>query len=180
MRVNNHYIIMALWNDIHFRTGDATQPVGEGNKLIVHICNDIGHWGGGFTASVSHHWFKPEIAYHHYHTINDTAEPLELGMIQIVKVEADLWVVNLIGQHGTGGRGQIVPPIRYEAVRKGLERVKRVAERKNASVHMPRIGCGLAGGTWGRIQPLIQNELTSKGIEVTVYDLPAGGGGRVG
>ncbi|THA79646.1 hypothetical protein E6R60_03350 [Streptomyces sp. A0642] len=39
-----------------------------------------------------------------------------------------------------------------------------------ASVHMPRIGCGLAGGTWSRIEPLIEKRLTGRGIPVTVYD----------
>ena len=39
-----------------------------------------------------------------------------------------------------------------------------------ASVHMPRIGCGLAGGKWEEIEPIITDELTSQGIEVSVYD----------
>jgi len=33
--------------DIKYIKGDATNPAGEGNKLIVHICNDIGGWGKG-------------------------------------------------------------------------------------------------------------------------------------
>ena len=37
---------------------------------------------------------------------------------------------------------------------------------------MPRIGCGLAGGTWDKIEPLIQSNLSDKEIAVTVYDLP--------
>jgi O-acetyl-ADP-ribose deacetylase (regulator of RNase III) len=49
---------------------------------------------------------------------------------------------------------------------------KLAAEAKNleASVHMPRIGCGLAGGKWEEIEPIITDELTSQGIEVSVYD----------
>ncbi len=39
-----------------------------------------------------------------------------------------------------------------------------------ASVHMPRIGCGLAGGRWPRVEPLIVERLVRRGIEVTVYD----------
>lgn len=35
---------------------------------------------------------------------------------------------------------------------------------------MPRIGCGLAGGTWDRIEPLIQANLIDPGVAVTVYD----------
>ena len=36
---------------------------------------------------------------------------------------------------------------------------------------MPRIGCGLAGGTWDKMEPKIVKELTEKEISVTVYDL---------
>lgn len=39
-----------------------------------------------------------------------------------------------------------------------------------ASVHMPRIGCELAGGKWFRVEPLIQERLVGRGIAVTVYD----------
>lgn len=44
------------------------------------------------------------------------------------------------------------------------------ARELGASVHMPRIGCGLAGGTWSRIEPLIERRLISAGLSVTVYD----------
>jgi hypothetical protein len=36
---------------------------------------------------------------------------------------------------------------------------------------MPRIGCGLAGGRWEMIEPLVTEELERHGVEVTVYDL---------
>jgi O-acetyl-ADP-ribose deacetylase (regulator of RNase III) len=163
-------IMAANWRpQINYVTGDATQPVGAGNKFIVHICNDIGAWGGGFTGAVSYRWFKPEIAYHHYCMLSHHEEFLELGTTQLVRVERDIWVVNLIGQHGTGNHAA-VPPIRYEAVRKGLDRVAALARSRDASVHMPRIGCGLAGGSWDRIEPLIYAELIDKGIQVTVYE----------
>jgi hypothetical protein len=33
---------------INFIVGDATTPIGDGLKIIVHVCNDIGGWGRGF------------------------------------------------------------------------------------------------------------------------------------
>jgi hypothetical protein len=36
---------------------------------------------------------------------------------------------------------------------------------------MPRIGCGLAGGRWELIDPIIDDELVTRGVDVTVYDL---------
>ena len=51
-----------------------------------------------------------------------------------------------------------------------LEKVAARAQELGASVHMPRIGCGLAGGTWDRIEPLIVASLGARGVPVTVYD----------
>ena len=36
---------------------------------------------------------------------------------------------------------------------------------------MPRIGCGLAGGTWEKIALIIEETLLTKHIQVTVCDL---------
>jgi hypothetical protein len=35
---------------------------------------------------------------------------------------------------------------------------------------MPRIGCGLAGGNWSEIEPLIEQFLCGPGVAVSVYD----------
>jgi hypothetical protein len=35
---------------------------------------------------------------------------------------------------------------------------------------MPRIGCGLAGGRWDRVEPLVRVALVHRGVSVTVYD----------
>jgi hypothetical protein len=35
---------------------------------------------------------------------------------------------------------------------------------------MPRIGCGLAGGRWERVEPLVRRALVAQGVHVTVYD----------
>ena len=37
-------------------------------------------------------------------------------------------------------------------------------------VHLPRIGCGLAGGKWEQVEPLVQQFLSARGVAVTVYD----------
>ncbi|MGW4499908.1 hypothetical protein ACWENR_15015 [Micromonospora sp. NPDC004336] len=44
------------------------------------------------------------------------------------------------------------------------------AQALAASVHMPRIGCGLAGGTWTRMEPIVVRTLCERDIAVTVYD----------
>lgn len=155
---------------LSFLTGDATQPVGAGNKIIVHICNDIGKWGKGFVLALLKRWPVTRAQYMAWYK-DDDATPFQLGEVQFVQVESDIWVANLIGQHGIRRRGSRVP-IRYEAVAAGLAKVAVKAQELNASVHMPRIGCGLAGGKWEEIEPLIDNALCQQDIAVTVYDLP--------
>ena len=62
-------------------------------------------------------------------------------------------------------------PVRYDSIRTGLAKVARSYGRAGASVHMPRIGCGLAGGRWEEVEPIVREELVAHGVEVTVYDL---------
>jgi O-acetyl-ADP-ribose deacetylase (regulator of RNase III) len=146
--------------NITYRIGDATQPTGEGQKIIVHVCNDVGGWGRGFVVAISRRWPEPEIR---------ETQPFALGEVQFVQVESEITVANLVGQQGLITR-QRTPPIRYDAIREGLSRVAQFAGATSASVHMPRIGCGLAGGTWEEIEPIISSEISAHGVPVTVYD----------
>lgn len=152
---------------INYIKGDATNPTIEGNKIIVHVCNDIGAWGKGFVVAISKRWKQPEQQYREWYK---TKDGFSLGQVQFVQVEKDLWVANLIGQHKINKDNNGNPPIRYKAILQGLEKVAQFANEKEATVHMPRIGCGLAGGTWDKVEPLIKSSLTTKNIPVTVYD----------
>jgi len=158
---------------ITYVVGDATRPQGQGPRVIVHACNDLGGWGRGFVLALSRAYPEPERRYRAWQARgDDDGAPLALGQAQIVPVAPDLWVANVIGQHGvrrTGTDGP--PPVRYEAIRQGLARVASFALAHGASVHMPRIGTGLAGGEWPEIESIVRDELTRRGIAVTVYDL---------
>ncbi|MBZ4037399.1 macro domain-containing protein [Flavobacterium sp. 17A] len=153
--------------DIQYIKGDATSPEGSENKIIVHVCNDVGGWGKGFVMAISKRWKTPEKQYREwFKSKND----FELGKVQFVQVEEDLWVANLIGQHKINKDENGGAPIRYHAIEEGLEAVSDFAKTNKASVHMPRIGCGLAGGKWEMIEPIILETLSGNNIEVTVYD----------
>lgn len=75
----------------------------------------------------------------------------------------------MIGQRGmkTGSKG---PPVRYPAIEQCLTSVAEQAVELKASIHMPRTGCGLAGGKWNKIEPLIERTLCQAKIDVYVYD----------
>jgi O-acetyl-ADP-ribose deacetylase (regulator of RNase III) len=153
---------------ITYLKGDATSPQASGNRIVAHICNDLGGWGKGFVLAISRRWPEPEAAYRAWHR-DRARNDFALGAVQFVQVKAGIWVANMVAQRGmkTGSKG---PPIRYEAVATCLAAVAAKAEELRASVHMPRIGCGLAGGKWERIEPLILEGLAGKGTAVYVYD----------
>jgi O-acetyl-ADP-ribose deacetylase (regulator of RNase III) len=153
--------------DIQYLTGDATNPIGEGKKIIPHICNDIGGWGKGFVLAISKRWKDPELQYKEWYK---SKENFELGQIQLVSVTDAITIANIIGQRDIKKGKDGTPPIRYDAVKKGINKVAKHAKEINASIHMPRIGCGLAGGNWEEIEAIIKDELTSQGIPVFVYD----------
>ena len=52
---------------INYLEGDATQPIGNGPKIIVHVCNDIGGWGKGFVVAISKRWKEPEAEYRRWY-----------------------------------------------------------------------------------------------------------------
>ncbi|KPH11823.1 macro domain-containing protein [Chryseobacterium sp. ERMR1:04] len=152
---------------INYLKGDATNPQANGNKIIIHICNDIGGWGKGFVMAISKKWKKPENEYREWFK---NKENFHLGEIQIVQVEENIWICNMIGQHKTITNSKGIAPIRYEAVEMCLGKLSNEAVKLNASVHMPRIGCGLAGGKWEEIEPIIERTLLENDVEVYVYD----------
>ncbi len=154
-------------NEIQFLKGDATNPVSEGNKIIVHVCNDIGGWGKGFVMAISKKWPNPE---KEYRTWYKSQLNFSLGEVQFIKVQEDIYVGNMIGQHKINKDENGNIPIRYTAIESCLEKVALYAKEINASVHMPRIGCGLAGGTWDKIEPIVLKTLSEKSINVFVYD----------
>jgi O-acetyl-ADP-ribose deacetylase (regulator of RNase III) len=118
--------------------------------------------------AVSRRWGEPEAAYRRWHR-ERAGNDFGLGAVQVVQVERLVWVANMVGQRGirTGSKGV---PVRYEAIDTALGALAGRAAELGASVHMPRIGCGLAGGRWERVEPLVAERLTGKGIAVTVYD----------
>lgn len=150
-------------------TGDATQVEGPGPHVIAHVCNDSGGWGKGFVLAISRRWRQPEAAYRRW---AKSGEGFSLGMVQLVNVADDLLVANMVAQHGYRSASNPVA-LRYDALDTCL---CKLADKLAAgtTVQMPRIGCGLAGGQWEKIEPLIKSRIVDVGFDVLVYDFAAG------
>jgi O-acetyl-ADP-ribose deacetylase (regulator of RNase III) len=157
---------------ITYLTGDATDPQTPGTKVIAHVCNDEGKWGRGFVLSVSKRWSEPEADYREWSALTQPydgpTQPFTLGQTRLVHCYGDIYVANMIAQHGRYAKDDGTPPIRYGALEECLTELRRLAIWNHATVHMPRIGCGLAGGKWSEIEPIIERTLPD--IEVYIYD----------
>lgn len=165
---------------ITYRKGDATSPVGDGPKYIIHVCNSVGGWGAGFVLALSKKWPEPEAAYRDWY--RSKKHPMwgdfKLGNIQIVKVANELSVINMIAQEGYGKNNRNLhktseadskPPIRYDALEDCLSKVAGYAREYGVSVHGPRFGSGLSGGNWGSIELIVNRTLAE--VPVTIYAL---------
>lgn len=169
---------------INYVTGDATAPQGDGPMVIAHICNNEGKWGSGFVLAVSKMDPVPEEAYRFWAIRGVTIDPdfgprpFALGQTQIVAVGTGMtFVANMIAQRGVRLSSSAPRAARYGALRSCLKQLADFCTMHHpkhsiASVHMPRIGCGLGGGKWEEIEPIIKETLVARGIDVTVYDLP--------
>lgn len=152
---------------IQYKIGDATEIEQKEQMIIIaHICNDIGGWGRGFVTAVSKRWKEPEKEYRKWY---QTKQDFSLGEVQFVQVEKNVVVANMVAQHKLVTRGE-KKPIRYEALKKTLQKVGEKAKELEAKIYMPKIGTGLAGGEWNIIENIIEETLCKKGIEVIVFE----------
>lgn len=152
---------------IKYVIGDATEPQGPGMKIIAHCMNNVGAHDAGFALAVAKKWPYARTAYRRYHK-----KGIVLGECFAVDgwKGTDTEIVCMIAQDGLGPTS-----LRLSALGACLEELATYAIAMNASVHMPRIGCGLAGGKWEDVEPLILaafNQPLASLVPVTVYDLP--------
>jgi O-acetyl-ADP-ribose deacetylase (regulator of RNase III) len=153
---------------LRFLPGDASEPFGAEPKLLLQVVNDQALlWGGGFAKQARKKWPNAQT---HFREWAYGRRNLKLGNIHSVRVLQNLTLVSMVCQHGFG-KASSGPRLRYGALFSALDKVAALSAEANATVHMPRIGTGEAGGSWNIIEGIIRETLISKGIEVTIYDL---------
>lgn len=141
--------------------GDATQPVKK-PAIIAHVCNDEDRWGAGFVIPLGKAYPQAESEFH-----GISHADRKLGYTQFVLM-GDVMVANMIAQKGVRRSGKGIP-LRYEALHTCLVEVQGRAESEGRTVHMPRIGAGLAGGSWDVIKSVITATMK---VDTYVYTLP--------
>lgn len=140
-------------------------------NVILHCCNDMNVMGAGVARALFEMW--PEVkSMYHFHFEND--KKCKLGDIHYVKVENQVFVGNIIGQHCIREDEEGNPPVRYWAIEQAFENVVENILNKDSdvNVNIPYLmGCDLAGGKWEKIEELIHKHFIANEIPVYVYDL---------
>ena len=174
--------------DITYVVGDVTTAK---ERLVAHGCNSHGVMGSGVARAV---WAKWPGTYDEYHrvweaavkdgqaglTLGDVIWTVELAegyyeslpkwVLHMADTDAARIVANCITQRDFGAEpGRVY--VDYDAVARSFTKLNALAVLYGLDgIAMPRIGCGLAQGTWDCIEPLIHSTITACGV--TVYDWP--------
>ena len=141
-------------------------------KIVVHQVNCQGVMGSGVAKALRDKY--PQV-YTNYKAFIDaqikdnffypdfTNKDL-LGMIQFVKVGEDRFVCNLFGQNNYLPRTKRHTD--YSALHVGFNDLRSATPE---DIAMPKIGCGLGGGDWKLVVPIIESVFNDR--DIYVYEL---------
>lgn len=128
--------------------------------IIVHGCNTLGVMGAGFAESVKAMYPAVFDTYRNHYL----KEGLKLGEVVWARaIETEdkrpvLVFANALTQDRLARRkGEKV--VSEDAIRDAFVTIRKAAEKTGFPVHFPLIGCGLAGGVWAEIAPIIEESL---------------------
>ncbi|XP_068273468.1 chromodomain-helicase-DNA-binding protein 1-like isoform X2 [Nyctibius grandis] len=162
-------------NCIKYVMGDVTHPKAEEeDAIIVHCLDDSGRWGrGGLFTALEARSDQPRKIYEMAGKMKD----LELGGTLLFPIDdkksrkkgQDLLAL-IVAQHRD--RSNNLSGIKLSALEKGLKKIYLAAKKRNATVHLPRIGYATKAFNWYGTERLIRKYLATRGIPTLIYYFP--------
>ncbi|XP_035250471.1 chromodomain-helicase-DNA-binding protein 1-like isoform X1 [Anguilla anguilla] len=157
---------------IRYVLGDVTHPqAAQEDAIIVHCVDDSGRWGRGglFTALE----VRTDEARRQYE-LAGKMDDLELGHVLLFPIDdkqsrfdgRDYLALIVAQQRDQSNR---LSGIKMSALEEGLKKIHRAAKKKEASVHLPRIGHATKGFNWYGTERLVRKHLSSRGIPTSIY-----------
>lgn len=146
---------------ITYRKGDL---LASNLKVIAHGCNCQGKFGSGIALQIRNTY--PNV--YEVYRLKYQVLGLELGTILPVRTLDDRIVVNCMTQYDYGKDGTLY--IDYNAVDRCMAAINSNVEAWGVTeIGMPKIGAGLGGGDWNRIEDIIVRN--AKNFIPVVYTL---------
>ena len=139
---------------------DATE------NIICHQTNCLGIMGGGLA-------FQIRLAYPRvYHIYKEFCRILgkrALGTYQLIEVDSNKYIANIFGQYALYGQRE--GGTNYEALKISLEELLKEAKDRKLSIAIPyEIGCGLGGGDWKIVYPMIEEIFAEYGVTIYKFE----------
>lgn len=140
------------------KEGDLLASLENGEvNVAVHCCNCEAVMGAGIAAAFASKW--PQVAEVDREAFDN--HQAKLGYFSGVRVHSEEkggFVINLYGQEKPNKHERAV---NYEAIYSGMERLRQVIEKKeatNLTIGFPKkMGSDLAGGDWNVIKAMIES-----------------------
>jgi O-acetyl-ADP-ribose deacetylase (regulator of RNase III) len=134
--------------------------------VIAHGCNCRGAFGSGVAGQIAQ--LYPEALQASIDKFR--LKGWKLGDIQYVDLPVDppLTIVNMATQDTYGRQGVHV---NYDALRACFTQVLAYCQDSKLGLAIPKVGAGLAGGDWGKIEDILVSLLGQYDVEVDVYCL---------
>jgi len=165
--------------NLTFVTGDLLDWDDRGPVVLAHVVSDSVRGWSRFGVAGALGRGYPDIAVSYRAWTLASQDNLRLGNVHFVPRSVDgqsLGIASLVAQEGFGPEARV--RVQYDALATALEALHEIASSAGASVHIPRLGAGQAGGRWDRIEELLVAKLVTAGVPVVVHTLPGARSGK--
>lgn len=143
--------------------GDALEVKAN---ILAHQTNCIGVMGAGIAKQIKQKLLG-RVGFRTYKELCNKFGASLLGDVQFLQIAEERYIANVFGENKPTGKGLDTD---YEALRKGLEQVHKVAKDEGLTVVIPGLmGCGLAGGDWNYVlHDIIEPIFADSEVELTI------------
>lgn len=118
-------------------------------NIIAHGCNASGGFGSGLAKQISDKYPAVRDLYKlRYRNFG-----FRLGEIQCIFITREQAIINCITQQNYGSDGKQY--VDYLAIETCLAQVYKLVKEQKFTVAIPKIGAGLGGGDWNKIEEII-------------------------
>lgn len=140
--------------------------------ILCHQTNYDGVMGGGIAYAI---WDKLLTYQHKKNYVNfcrDNGKD-SLGYVQFLFLKTDLIIANCFSQNGFNEPDASGSITNYEAMRGCFIKVRDFSlQKKLPLVFIPYgMGCGIAGGDWGRVRRIIEDVFGESDVMATIIRL---------
>jgi O-acetyl-ADP-ribose deacetylase (regulator of RNase III) len=153
--------------------GDLIEMALDGKfDVIVHGCNCFRTMGAGIARQIAKQWPGAFAA----DEKTPKGDSTKLGTYSMYVTDArngrPLFIVNAYTQFDFRGPKNV----NYTAIRDAFRGIKESLEGSPSKLRIgiPKIGCGLAGGDWIKVEAIIDDEMRGEDITCVEYEVSNG------